>query len=804
MCLFLKYDGPYVPSLWPMLGGRQVDRHVWRFDAADNAALDQLMESLAAETNRETLKETLAVHCDQSEASLGLVPTLQLALPFNTLYARRLHAWMLGDLRPHVRMHFQPLVDMTQDGQVFALEALCRLEHPQGRLLSGAEAFHLAGQLGREADLDLECQFMALEAKANRIPAGTPLFLNVLPQNMLHSQWTQRMVEHLNRLGIDRREVVIEVVESERVDPNVLADSCEALRTLGFRIALDDMGAGFNGLSTLAAVRADFIKVDRSIVHGAQGSRVRSVLLEAIVSMAQRLGATVIAEGLERPEDVNFVRDMGISYAQGFYFAQPQLLTEPEVAPLPRQDDSCRSRPRDRFQLTDLMDPWQSIDLRASMPEARQIFQEAPSLPLAIVTDQGQPIGLVRRGKVLSAAARTLGKLCEPVARNLPHRLTTPALARILYHDRKDSDPWVVTSNEGQYLGVIHPMTLIAQMLARRENGSNLHPLSHLPTGPSLRHTLESRLAENQTVCLVYIDLDHFKAYNDRYGFIRGDAMIRTLAELLRHTFVGRPECLLGHIGGDDFILVMESMGPGLTDELLSIMEQFQALASHLYDHEDIARGHFLTDDGLAHPIASISVAVVNASTGRLANAVAAAERAAALKKVGKVEQGSVIVVEGVPPAMIKQQHNHGLGLWKENAIAALADFIGAPRSRDPHALDAWFRSYPFFEMVFELDGAGVQRYPNWINPDMYGRIKAGGVGVDRSEQPYFAHVAEGGQPYVSEIYLSSATEDFCITLAVPLREGSVIDGVLVADINISSMASLTRRFHLDHEAQAA
>ncbi|MBP7490199.1 MAG: GGDEF domain-containing protein, partial [Azospira sp.] len=86
MCLFLKYDGPYVPSLWPILGGRQVDRHVWRFDAADNAALDQLMENLAAETNRETLKETLAVHCDQSEASLGLVPTLQLALPLNTLY----------------------------------------------------------------------------------------------------------------------------------------------------------------------------------------------------------------------------------------------------------------------------------------------------------------------------------------------------------------------------------------------------------------------------------------------------------------------------------------------------------------------------------------------------------------------------------------------------------------------------------------------------------------------------------------------------------------------------------------------
>ncbi|HET7775824.1 MAG TPA: PDC sensor domain-containing protein, partial [Azospira sp.] len=95
-----------------------------------------------------------------------------------------------------------------------------------------------------------------------------------------------------------------------------------------------------------------------------------------------------------------------------------------------------------------------------------------------------------------------------------------------------------------------------------------------------------------------------------------------------------------------------------------------------------------------------------------------------------------------------------------------------------------------------ELDGAGVQRFPNWINPDMYGRIKAGGVGVDRGEQPYFRHVADSGQAYVSEIYLSSATEDFCITLAIPLQAEGAVDGVLVADINIGSMASLTQRYY--------
>ena len=92
----------------------------------------------------------------------------------------------------------------------------------------------------------------------------------------------------------------------------------------GLRIALDDMGAGFNSISTLAMVRADFIKIDRTLVHEAQGSRVRSVLLEAIVSMADRLGATVIAEGLERPEDLAFCQGLGIRLAQGYLFAHPE------------------------------------------------------------------------------------------------------------------------------------------------------------------------------------------------------------------------------------------------------------------------------------------------------------------------------------------------------------------------------------------------------------------------------------------------------------------------------------------------
>ena len=144
------------------------------------------------------------------------------------------------------------------------------------------------------------------------------------------------------------------------------------------------------------------------------------------------------------------------------------------------------------------------------------------------------------------------------------------------------------------------------------------------------------------------------------------------------------------------------------------------------------------------------------------------------------------------------------LDLWSDNAFSALSILMNHARSRDPHCLDSAFKAFPFFEMVFELDARGVQRYPNWINPSMYGRMRAGGVGVDRSGQDYFARVAHSGRQFVSTIYLSSASEDFCLTLAQPLFTDGEFSGVLVADLNLSSMAALLDRQAGEAEQRSA
>ncbi len=795
--LILKYEGQYSPdAIWAVCGGKHIGGSLWRFNL-ETDDLGGLLEQIVRATDPQTLSSTLALMMGDENSECPL-SALESAMPVQAMYARQRYSWLLGGLEPRIEMYLQPIVDMQAGGQVFAYEALCRLREPAGALLAGGEAFTLARQLRRQDDMDLACQHLALKRKASEIAKGTPLFMNVMPTTLLHESWTEQCLRWLQELNIDPRDVVIEVVESELVDASLLAERCEVLRAAGLRIALDDMGAGFNGLTTLAMVRAEFIKIDRTLVHEAQGSRVRAVLLEAIVSMAERLGATIIAEGLERAEDVGFCQSMGIRLGQGYFFSPPKADLQAQPIDLPALDEAWRARPQDRFRLTDVVEPGNTVELHATMESVRELFNQNLSLPWVIVLDQEQPIGMLSRGRVMSRATQQIGKACEPIRRVLPNNTTLSALARSLYVSREGVEPWVVVGPDGKYLGTVQPMSLIAHILTHREHGANLHPLSQLQTGPSLRQTIESRLSAQRKMLLTYIDLDHFKSFNDRYGFIRGDAMIRTLAEILRRLFVGKPNQVLGHIGGDDFILVMEDPD-GDTSGLLRLLEtaivQFHALASHLYDPEDLDRGFFTTEDGKQHPIAGVSVAVVNGSTGELPNSIAAAERAAYLKKVGKAEWGSVIAVEDTPHQVHPIRTFGDLELWRGNAFAALDSLMNRPRGRDPHSLDDAFKAYPFFEMVFELDARGVQRFPNWINPSMYGRMRAGGAGIDRSNQEYFSRVAETGQQFVSTIYLSTASEDFCLTLAQPLfSDTGEFSGVLVADLNLSSMAALLDR----------
>jgi diguanylate cyclase (GGDEF)-like protein len=182
----------------------------------------------------------------------------------------------------------------------------------------------------------------------------------------------------------------------------------------------------------------------------------------------------------------------------------------------------------------------------------------------------------------------------------------------------------------------------------RRWSGMRaVNPLSGLPGNPTITEEIESRLARCERFALMYVDIDRFKAFNDHYGFTRGDRVITKLAEILVDV-AGGDQRFVGHIGGDDFVVL--TRGDDAEELADGITRRFDDAIRALYDGEDRARGWIEAHDRRGRlrrvPFATVSIGIVNIPPGRFKGATAAARAAAEVKEVAKRRPGSAWAVD--------------------------------------------------------------------------------------------------------------------------------------------------------------
>jgi diguanylate cyclase (GGDEF)-like protein len=231
---------------------------------------------------------------------------------------------------PRLETAFQPIWEL-QDGRMLGLEALAR-PWPEYGFEGPAEMFAVAEKIGHAHELDAICRAAAL-AHAAELPDGVLLFLNVNPQSLAHDTLGgDRLVRAVTAVGLEPERVVLEITERSdaRLD-QVVADATR-LRSLGFRLALDDVGAGNAGLEMLRRLPVDFVKIDQSIIAAAVEDTQAQAVLLAIIAYSGRAEALVIAEGIESQEILEFVRsaaeldllrDPPIRGGQGFLLGRP-------------------------------------------------------------------------------------------------------------------------------------------------------------------------------------------------------------------------------------------------------------------------------------------------------------------------------------------------------------------------------------------------------------------------------------------------------------------------------------------------
>jgi EAL domain-containing protein (putative c-di-GMP-specific phosphodiesterase class I) len=218
------------------------------------------------------------------------------------------------------RLVYQPIVHLDR-GDMAGVEALCRFD--DGR---SPERWFRECEPGLAAELDLAIVDRAL-ADLPRLPNGY-LAVNLSPFTLIDPRLPDLLVSPL----VPSERLVVELTEHVKVlDYRQVVEVLAVLRQAGIRLAIDDAGAGYATFSHILSLRPDIIKMDQSITRGIDADVARRALATALVIFAGEIGATVIAEGVETPEEIFALRTAGIHRAQGFALARPQPLP---LAPL--------------------------------------------------------------------------------------------------------------------------------------------------------------------------------------------------------------------------------------------------------------------------------------------------------------------------------------------------------------------------------------------------------------------------------------------------------------------------------------
>lgn len=553
---------------------------------------------------------------------------------------------------------FQPIV-ASDSGVIMGYEALSR-GPSDSPLHSAVTLFDTAVRNDRLADCERVCRESAVAAFA-RVNLPGKLFLNVSPYCLQRQQGGQngQFLGYLERIGFSPDRIVIELTEQYPMeDYTVLKRATDYYRAMGFEIAIDDLGAGYSGLRTWSEIQPTYVKIDRHFIQNVHEDRVKQEFVRSINEIARGLSCRVIAEGVETAEEFRAIRNMGIQIQQGYYFARPSIVPPPAL-PTQLFDSEPRNSqcwPGEGMTVGDLLVHVPSLPADATMEQAAEVLREWSDRPLIPIVDNRRAVGILQRDRVGEVFFRRFGqelfgKKCvaefmDPVPLILDINTSLNVASQQLTGGLSPhAAPEFLVSADGRFCGVGRVMDLLRKMTdlnlyyARHAN-----PLTLLPGNRIVEDRIDQLIARREEFVVAWVDIDHFKPFNDKYGYERGDQVIRFLAERIQAELDGERD-MVGHIGGDDFIVLMRSRDWRSRCE--RIMANFSHDITRFYDPEDARRGGIWADNRLDQgPVLtalSISTGVVAVAGSRYPSHREVAAAAAVVKKAAKGQRGNAL-----------------------------------------------------------------------------------------------------------------------------------------------------------------
>jgi len=555
---------------------------------------------------------------------------------------------------------FQPIVNM-QSGVIIGFEGLIR-GPSDSPLHSPLNLFKVANSAGMSGEVEHLCRRVVLDRFAELALPGK-LFLNVSPECLLNPLVRQgETLNFIHQVGIAPERVIIELTESQPTyDYELLLEAVTHYRSMGFQIAIDDLGEGFSSLRLWSELRPEYVKIDMHFIQGINQDPVKLQFVRSIQEIAKKSGTTVIAEGIETQAELLLIRDLGVAMGQGYHIARPQAQPVHTLVPAVAaqlQRHTLALYPQEHGALPKaqcagrLLRQVPVVTPAMNNNRVYQLFVETPDLEIVPVVENDMPLGVITRGVLIDRFARpylrelygkkscTLFMDAKPLITDKNTSLQELSKT-VVDADRHHLFNGFIITDQGRYLGMGTGHDLMREITDMQITAARYaNPLTLLPGNVPLNEHIERLLQGEVGFVACYADIDV-------YGYRKGDDVLQMTGRILA-AHVDPEQDFIGHVGGDDFIVLFQS--EDWEARCTAILAAFRDCVQVHLSEEHRNSGGYMSEDRrgnqVFHPLLSLSLGVVKVEAGQFHSHHQIATAAADAKKQSKKIAGNSLFVE--------------------------------------------------------------------------------------------------------------------------------------------------------------
>ncbi len=565
------------------------------------------------------------------------------------------------DVIEHQRIEvlFQPVIDISSCS-IIGYEGQVR--GPSDDLLhSPARLQCVAKQAGILLELENLCCQLTVRRFVELMLQGV-LFLRINAAVFLARKFKEvHVVQILEKAGIDPKNIVVTLQVDAPYDithPNFLPKILSRFNELGFKTALEDQGELFAQLDSELVGCPTHAKINPYLIQDIDKDPVKVRLIKSLMEIASTSGMTTMADGITTRGELLLAKNLGILLGKGSFVAgvslNPARVVPREIRNLLSTGKSASS---DHRGINAVMEMAPAFSLENNNEDVFQVFEKNPQISLVAVTNNKLPVGLLNRSVFINRFARpyqrelygkkSCSTFMDPEPLVVDRNISIQELSRLLAEDQRHVSLGFIFTDNGHYLGVGTSQSLIHEITEMQiQSARYANPLTGLPGNAPIDEHIDALLATEDPFTVCYFDLDHFKPFNDVYGFSLGDAMIQMTAKVIAEG-CDHDLDFVGHIGGDDFIVLFQSADWEVRCK--NILNKFGMSAVSFFEPADIERGGYIAENRRGekefHNLTTLSIGVVPVKPGMFKSHRNIAVIASESKKMAKSTHGNSMFI---------------------------------------------------------------------------------------------------------------------------------------------------------------